>query len=200
MNTTIPTRQSFDIDRLQDPKTTIEKPSSNASGYALATGAIEVKRLDILNQLYGSETEKWLMEAGLSVGMRVADIGCGSGNITRWLAEQVGETGSVVGLDASSAQIEQALNLTNETNLNNIMFRVGDIYKPGLPPHSFDLVYCRLVLMHLTRPLDGLRQLKALLKPGGRLVCEEMNISYMMCEPDSDVFNRMRSALKGRIG
>ncbi|UBF28285.1 methyltransferase domain-containing protein [Kovacikia minuta CCNUW1] len=192
MNATVITQQPFDANRFQTQNLTVKEPASNTSGYALAIGAIEVKRLNILNQLYGHETERLLLEAGLDEGMQVVDVGCGTGNITRWLAQQVGDMGSVIGLDASSAQIEQALILTNETGLTNVTFQVGDIYNPGLPLHSFDLVYCRLVLMHLTHPIAALRQLKALLKPGGKLVCEEMDLSFMMDEPESEVFTRMR--------
>jgi ubiquinone/menaquinone biosynthesis C-methylase UbiE len=192
MNTLAKSQQILDTNRFQAQIITTANLAAHPSGYALATGAIEVKRLDILNQLYGSESERLLWEAGLCKDMQVVDVGCGSGNMTRWLAQQVGATGSVIGVDASADQIEQALLLTNETDLANVTFKLGDIYNPGLPLNSFDLVYCRLVLMHLTHPIEALRQLKALLKPGGKLVCEEMDISAITCEPESAVFARMR--------
>lgn len=162
-----------------------------SQGYILETGAAEVKRLQILNQLYGSGTERLLGQAGLMKGMRVADIGCGSGNISCWLAKQVGENGSVIGVDISPAQVEQASLQAQVVGLSNVTFVVADVYNPGLPPESFDLVYSRLVLMHLTRPLEALKQLQALVKPGGRLVCEEMDLTHWLCIPFSDALTRI---------
>ncbi|MBV9387034.1 MAG: class I SAM-dependent methyltransferase [Chroococcidiopsidaceae cyanobacterium CP_BM_ER_R8_30] len=191
MNATVINQQSLDTHRLQNQKLETGETVSQSSGYTLATGAAEVERLDILNRIYGLKTECLLREVGLSEGMRVVDVGCGSGIITRWIAKQVKEKGSVIGFDASPEQIEQARILTAETGLKNIVYQVADVYAPGLPLNSFDLVFCRLVLMHLTHPVDALHQMKALLKPGGRLVCEEMDLSYMTCDPFSEAFKRL---------
>ncbi len=162
-----------------------------SQGYILATGADEVKRLQVLNQLYGPGTERLLWQAGLKPGMRVVDIGCGSGNIACWLARQVGAGGSVVGIDVSPAQIEQAQLQAQTAGLNNITFAVGNACNPGWAGNSFDLVYSRLVLMHLTNPLDALQQMQALLKPGGRLVCEEMDLTQWLHCPKSEGLIRM---------
>jgi SAM-dependent methyltransferase len=163
-----------------------------AKGYILATGAEEVQRLQLLNQLYGPGTERLLQQAGLQPGMAILDMGCGSGNISCWLGQQVSERGSVIGLDASPAQVEQAVLQAQGLNLNNVTFGVADIYAPGLPAGSFDLVYCRFVLMHLTRPLDALQQLQKLLKPGGRLVCEELDLTYFFAVPACPALSRIQ--------
>lgn len=163
-----------------------------SDGYILATGAAEVKRLQLLNQLYGPGTEQLILQAGLKPGMAVVDMGCGSGNISCWLAQQVGEQGSVTGVDVSPAQIEQAGLQAQGLGLKNTTFRTADIYHPGLPAGQFDLVYCRLVLMHLTHPLDALQQLQRLLKPGGRLVCEEMDLNSLTSVPPCSAVDRIR--------
>lgn len=162
-------------------------------GYILATGADEVKRLQILNSLYGPGTEQFLQRAGLQAGMRVVEIGCGTGNMSCWLARQVGANGSVIGVDVSPAQVEQARLQAEAFGLTNVSFAVADAYAPGLPLESFDLVYCRLVLMHLTHPLDALKQMLALLQSGGRLVCEEMDLSQWFAVPDNDAFRRVQA-------
>src|SRR5215469_7979008 len=76
--------------------------------YALATGEAAAYRLGILHDLYGPGTRRVLLEAGLRRGMRVADLGCGVGMVTALLADLVGPTGSVVGIDSSAAQLAQA--------------------------------------------------------------------------------------------
>ncbi len=162
-----------------------------SQGYILATGADEVKRLQLLNQLYGPGTEGLLWQSGLKPGMQVVEIGCGSGNIACWLAQQVGEGGSVIGVDVSPAQIEQARLQAQSAGLSNVTFMVADAYDPGLTADSFDLVYSRLVLMHLTHPLEALRQMQALLKLGGRLVCEEMDLTQWLHFPRTEALVRM---------
>src|SRR5262249_44720056 len=76
--------------------------------YALATGEAAAYRLAILHELYGPGTRRLLLEAGLRPGMRVAELGCGVGMVTALLADLVGPTGSVVGVDSSGAQLAQA--------------------------------------------------------------------------------------------
>jgi len=161
-----------------------------ADGYNLARGEKDVERLRLLNEIYGPGSQALLRQAGLVQGMRVVEIGCGSGNMTQWLAAQVGPSGSVVALDISEAQVEQARRLAEATGASNATFKVADVYVPGLPQGSFDLAHCRLVLMHLTRPVEALRAIRDLVKPGGAVVCEEMDLSRWLCEPPSALMAR----------
>ena len=161
-----------------------------ADGYNLARGEKDVERLRLLNEIYGPGSQALLRQAGLVQGMRVVEIGCGSGNMTQWLAAQVGPSGSVVALDISEAQVEQARRLAEVTGASNVTFKVADVYVPGLPQGSFDLAHCRLVLMHLTRPVEALRAIRDLVKPGGAVVCEEMDLSRWLCEPPAALMAR----------
>jgi SAM-dependent methyltransferase len=84
-----------------------------------------------------------------------------------------------------------------------VQFQVADAYAPGLPSGTFDLAYCRLVLMHLTRPLDALRAMKSLVKPGGTVLCEEMDLGCWLCDPLAEAmsqFFRLNIALGERRG
>ncbi len=161
-------------------KANVENKSST---YPLATGSAGADRLRLMHRIYGADTQRLLLEAGLRGGMRVADIGCGIGTVTRWIAQQVGSTGHVTGVDASPAQIEVARADTRTAQLDNIEYVVADALALNLPVATFDLVYCRLLLCHLARPLDALRQMRALLKPGATLVCEELDLMPQVTEP-----------------
>jgi ubiquinone/menaquinone biosynthesis C-methylase UbiE len=177
--------------------------SRQSDGYALARGEKEVERLRLLQRAYGPGSEALLRRAGLSLGMRVLEVGCGSGNMTCWLAEHVGPAGAVVALDNSEAQLEQARRQVGERSLRNVTFAVADATAPDLPAESFDLVYSRLLLMHLTDPLKALRAMAGLVKPGGRVVCEEMDLSRWVCEPPSRLQARsheLKLALSDRRG
>ena len=79
--------------------------------YVLATGAAAVRRLHVLHNIYSLAGKRILLQAGLTEGMRVADFGCGVGVVTRMLAQIVGPSGSVTGIDVDGAQLEQAAEL-----------------------------------------------------------------------------------------
>jgi len=162
-----------------------------ATGYILPTGAADVERLSLLNQIYGPSSEALLRASGITRGMRVLEVGCGSGNMTLWLARQVGPEGQVTGLDSSPQQVELARRLVQEHGQAHVSFVVADVQQPGLPAASFDLVYCRFVLMHLRRPADALRQMQALVRSGGVVACEELDLSRCFSDPSSAALNRL---------
>src|SRR5215831_6828206 len=165
--------------------------------YALATGEAAAYRLRLLHGLYGPGTRRVLLEAGLQGGMRVADLGCGVGLVTALLAELVGPGGHVVGIDASGAQLARARERLNGAG-SHVSFVEASATDTGLPSGSFDLVYCRFLLIHLAEPERALREMFALLKPGGILVCEDGDLTGCGSEPPSalDAF----ADLWGRLG
>jgi 2-polyprenyl-3-methyl-5-hydroxy-6-metoxy-1,4-benzoquinol methylase len=171
--------------------------------YILATGGKDVKRLRLLHEVYGPGTEALFRRVGLRDGLRVVEVGCGSGNIACWVAEQIAPHGSVVAIDVAPGQIEQARRQAKRRNLRNIEFQVADAYSPRLAEGSFDLAYCRLVLIHLTRPAQALAAMRALVRPGGLVVCEEMDLGCWLCDPPAAAmtsFFALNAALGERRG
>jgi len=165
--------------------------------YVLATGDAAANRLRILHQVYGPGSRSLLERAGIQPGMRVADLGCGVGMMTRLLAELVGPSGTVVGVDLSAAQIEQARAMLPAV-LANVTFVEASATNTGLPKESFDLVYSRFLLIHLMEPEVALREMHDLLKPNGILVCEDGDLT----SADSDPASKLRafSHLFGGLG
>jgi SAM-dependent methyltransferase len=164
--------------------------SKQTEHYILATGGKDMERLRLLQQVYGPGSEASLKRAGLAAGQRVLEVGCGSGNMACWMAEQVGSTGSVVGIDNSAEQIALACEQARKRGLANVEFQVADAYSPRLAEGSFDLACCRLVLMHLTRPVEALAAMRALVKPGGTVLAEEMDLGVWLCDPPAEVLNQ----------
>jgi ubiquinone/menaquinone biosynthesis C-methylase UbiE len=161
--------------------------------YAMAVGAEGADRLTLLDGAYGPGTRRVLEEAGLRAGMRVVDLGCGIGSVATWMARQVGAGGSVVGVDFSGEQLEKARERARVAGLTNVEYVEASVYATGLARGSFDLAYCRVVLKHLDRPEDALREMRELLRPGGTIVCEEAVLDTSACEPPSDAHRRLQS-------
>lgn len=163
---------------------------STSDRYVLATGEEGAHRLKVVNTVHGPDTEAFLLRAGIRSGMRVADIGCGIGTISCRMAEQVGPGGSVTGIDISDAQIELARRNADMAGLTNVQFRIASAYETGLEHGAFDLVFCRFLLMHLTRSEDAIREMASLVRPGGVLACEDGDFTSPFTEPHSAAYER----------
>jgi SAM-dependent methyltransferase len=103
----------------------------------------------------------------------------------------------VVGIDASADQLAQARQRVNPGDTNT-SFLEASATDTGLPPGSFDLVYCRFLLLHLPQPERALREMHALLRPNGILVCEDGDLTTAGSEPPSAL--RAFAELFGRLG
>jgi SAM-dependent methyltransferase len=151
--------------------------------YALATGGAAVRRLHMLHDIYAPAGRRVLNEAGLRLGMRIADFGCGVGVVTRMLAEMTGPLGSVTGIDVNSQQLVEARAGCDRARVRNVSFVERDACDTGLPRGSLDLVYCRFLLMHLPDPMKCLREMRDVLRPGGIIVAEDGDIATGMSIP-----------------
>lgn len=169
--------------------------SQGSHEYVLTTGSAGAARLELLHTTYGESTEALLHEVGLTAGMRALDLGCGTGTVSRWMAQRVGESGEVVGLDISEAQLEVARAEAQRRQLGQLRFQSASVYDTGLPRQFFDVVYCRFLLCHVGDPERALREMRALTKMGGVVVCEDVDVSSLSCDPPSPGLFRMRDVM-----
>lgn len=101
-------------------------------------------------------------------GDRLLDVGCGTGDDVRALAERVGDDGTVVGLDASESLTRDARDRT--ARASPARFAVGDAHDLPLAPDRFDGARAERVLQHLPDPQAALDELVRVTRPGGRVV------------------------------
>jgi SAM-dependent methyltransferase len=106
---------------------------------------------------------------GLSPGDRVLDIACGPGNFSRAFAAAVGDSGLVVGLDASRTMLERGGADLRRSGLHNLTLVRGDAIALPFVDDSFDGVCCFAALHLFSDPFAGLDEMARVLAPGGRI-------------------------------
>ena len=114
---------------------------------------------------------------------------CGLGYVTRWAAS---EGAHATGIDLNEDNLAVAAELAHEAGLKTVHFRSANIYEPGLDPESVDMSYSRWLMVHLNRPVEAMRAIFAVLKPGGMMVCEEADVSAVYTEPASAAYAELR--------
>lgn len=117
----------------------------------------------------------------LTPGLSVLDVGCGSGAITRSIAEKTGPDGYVLGIDPNENLINQARQ--NRGDLPGIAFQQADVYSFDTP-ERFDLVTCARTLQWLAQPEAALVNMKRFVKPGGHLAILDFNHEKIAWTPD----------------
>jgi SAM-dependent methyltransferase len=114
----------------------------------------------------GAERQMTMDRLAIEPGDAVLDVGCGTGNYTRYLAAATGN-GLVVGIDASEAMVAGAARRGGASNLTYLR---GDASELPFRDGQFDAVCCVGVLHMLDRPQAALEEMVRVLAPRGRLV------------------------------
>lgn len=157
---------------------------------SLPGGEVELKRLARQAAAMAPLERRILAEAGLAAGQRALDIGCGPGLVSQLMAEQVGDQGSVVGVDISETLLEQARTFAKLQGVSGIHFQQGSVYDLQVENASFDFAYARLFLQHLAKPLDALKQIVPKLRPGGRLAVVDIDDGWLSLVPEPECYAR----------
>jgi ubiquinone/menaquinone biosynthesis C-methylase UbiE len=120
-------------------------------------------------QDFAEATHRMLEAAGLQPGDHVLDIGAGTGDLSILAARLVGPGGSILATDISADMLNIAARVAQQEGLTNITTRVMDAQQLDLQDNAFDAVICRLALMLIPHYQQALREIRRVLKPGGKL-------------------------------
>jgi SAM-dependent methyltransferase len=106
---------------------------------------------------------------GLRPGDGVLDVACGPGNFSRAFAGAVGDSGLVVGIDASATMLDRGAADLRRSALRNLLLVRGSALELPFVNDSFDAVCCFAALHLFDDPFAGLDEMARVLTPGGRV-------------------------------
>ncbi len=149
----------------------------------------EKRRLDALGAHYDVGTFERLDRLGITPGLRCLEVGAGSGTVARWMAERVGEGGRVVATDIDPRYLEL---LAGE----RIEVRRHDIAADPLEPATFDLIHARTVLQHVAGRDAALHSMVRALRPGGRLLLEDIISPHGTTHPPLPAWAKLLRAME----
>jgi ubiquinone/menaquinone biosynthesis C-methylase UbiE len=154
------------------------------------TGLEDFDRLEILNRFYNPASLELCYKAGIASHSKIAEIGCGHGTMSFLLANQIVPTGEVWAVDNNAEQIRVARE--RYSDCSNLHFFESNLLHDTeflkAEAGKFDAVYCRFLLQHLDNPIQMLRCMAELLKPGGLLICEDADVTKLRYSPaDEDI-------------
>lgn len=169
--------------------------SAEDTGYLLpnrqaAAGA----RLALLSEIFDASTFRHLTGLGIGRGWHCWEVGAGRPDVPRWMAEQVGPSGSVLVTDIDVTHLADAG--------PHIVVRRHDVGTEPPPEVQFDVVHARLVLTHVPNRGPALEAMTAALRPGGWLVIEDADPSLqpLTCldeyGPEQMLANRLRAGFR----
>lgn len=172
----------------------MERRVTQIDSYLLGHSEREESRLRRQSQELAHET-RWLLDqigqVGVGPGARVLDLGCGPQGSLDLLAEHVGPSGTVVGLERSPETAALARAFVRERGLAGVEIVDGDARASGLPRASFDLVHARLVLVNVPEPGEIVQEMIALARPGGVVASHEADYLPHRCDPPHPSWDRL---------
>ncbi|MEZ4522733.1 MAG: methyltransferase domain-containing protein [Thermomicrobiales bacterium] len=154
------------------------------SGLDLASDFWMHRHFRAMAALYNS----LLNEANLLPGDRVLDLGCGSGTHFEWIAKMVGPEGKITGLESDQRNLGRARErIANAQYREQVDLVEGKLTAP-LPfdDNSFDIVWCAGSLQYVPTPVETIREMMRVVRPGGRVAVQDVEMTSMLLGPMPD--------------
>jgi SAM-dependent methyltransferase len=123
-----------------------------------------------IDRFMANVTEAALTAAAAEPGESVLDIGCGTGTTTLRLADAVGPSGRVLGVDISEQQLGLARQRVADAGATRVQLVLDDAATHDFTPESFDLGFTRFGVMFFADPVAAFRNVKRGMKRNGRLL------------------------------
>jgi ubiquinone/menaquinone biosynthesis C-methylase UbiE len=159
--------------------------------YPLGCSAGESSRLQRQAEELLAANAVLLDRTPLGPGDAAIDLGCGPRGILDLLAQRVGPSGRVVGMDADPTHVAMAAELIATRKLDNVEVVLGDARNTGLASSSFDVVHARALLVNVAEPAEVVGEMVRLAKPGGWVLSFEPDCELSVCYPANPAYQRL---------
>jgi SAM-dependent methyltransferase len=163
--------------------------TTSSRPYVLGSEEAERGRLELQAEYYRMATLDAMHWAGIVEGMRVLDLGSGSGAVALDAARLVGRSGSVVGVDASPTAVVTARANAARAGLDHVRFEQADL-DAWTTDDRFDALTGRLISMYLPDAAQTIARLSQLLQPGGVVLLQEFVMSPSRQVPETPLFRQ----------
>jgi SAM-dependent methyltransferase len=152
-----------------------EAISKRLRGYNLDGGDEDLRRLVRISELSANALRAALHRVQIREGWKAIECGCGPIGGLAVLAEMVGPSGRVVGVDFNESAVQRARSVIATLALDNVEVVAGDANDLDLAALGgpFDLAYTRCFLMHQSDTARTLARIAGIVRPGGWIVCQE---------------------------
>lgn len=141
--------------------------------YPLVRDEAEHERLDAQARFWSPDAAALFDSAGVQAGWHVADLGCGTLDVTLQLARRVGKDGSVRAVDSDALLVRRMARLASSIPTADVRVCDGDAYATGWPDASLDAAHARFLAAPAGRLDDLVAEMHRLVRPGGCLLLQE---------------------------
>jgi ubiquinone/menaquinone biosynthesis C-methylase UbiE len=154
---------------------------------------VEMNRLQCQAEELSPLASESIEKCGISEGMTVADVGCGTGHVSFLISQVVGSKGRVIGIDANPAAIELCRKTASSNEVKNVSFIVGNAYdlSGDISDNSADITYSRFLLTHLEDPLAAIREMIRITSREGIIMIEDCDLTHWIVEPNDKYVNEL---------
>jgi ubiquinone/menaquinone biosynthesis C-methylase UbiE len=162
----------------------VKSANLQVSNYAMGFTNRERERLMRQGTIMREPTAATFRAAGIHPGMHVLDLGSGVGDVAMLVADLVGPTGSVLGLDRDAASVAWATGRVTEAGYTNIRFQACE-FNEFANEFQFDALVGRFILMYLPDPAGVLMGLSSHLRSGAIIAFFEPDYTVLsIARPD----------------
>lgn len=167
--------------------------AENTAVYTLGAEEPERNRLMVQAEVWAPMAQWLLDQIGVGAGERVIDLACGPLGIMHLLADRVGSSGEVFGLDREARMITMAREVAAERGLPLALVE-GDAAATSFPDGHFDLVHARTLMVNIVNPDEIVGEMRRITRPGGTVALQEPDCAYWVCDPPHPAWDRLHKA------
>lgn len=160
-----------------------------SDNYIISGGKDGKSRLKTLSETLYLYTKSLLEAQGLTSGKTFLDLGCGGGDVSFMAAEMAGPTSNITAVDFDEEILSLAQQEASNLHISNIRFQRAGAYDIKYN-NEFDIAYARFLLSHLTEPATALALMVKSVKPGGKVIVEDLQFSGHFCYPYCEAFEK----------